>query len=67
MTTKEYLQKLVLDVKKLEIRENIEDDPHKKAAIKKRKEAYSRIIKRFKQFTTADGEAVDFETATMIE
>ena len=49
MTTKEYLAELEKDVKKMEIREAIEDDPFKKASMQKRIAKRSKVLKALRK------------------
>ena len=45
MTTKEYAQKLELDVKKLELREKLADDPCDKIPIRRKRNSRSKLLK----------------------
>lgn len=48
MTTKEYLTKLECDVKKMEIREKLEDDPHKRKTLQRKKDTMLKTLKQFR-------------------
>ena len=45
MTTKEYIQKLELEAKKLEIREKLADDPCDKIPIRKKRISREKLLK----------------------
>lgn len=48
MTTKEYLTKLERDVKKMEIREKLENDSTKRKTLQKKKELMMNLLKQFR-------------------
>ena len=54
MTTKEYLTKLERDVKKMEIREKLENDSTKRKTLQKKKELMMNLLKQFRN-AVSDG------------
>lgn len=54
MTTKEYLTKLERDVKKMEIREKLENDSTKRKKLQKKKEFMMNLLKQFRN-AVSDG------------
>lgn len=57
MTTNEYIQELERDVKRLELREKLEDDPKKRKAIRKKKVSAMDLLN---QFRNAYGSGIEY-------
>lgn len=65
MTTKEYAQKLELDVKKLEVREKCTDDPCDKIPIRKKRIVKEKLLKAVRKVSGNNPEkaTVDCDSA----
>lgn len=70
MTTDEYINELEKDVQKLKIKESLENDSKKKAAIRKRIVKRSRLLNAFRTAfarRTINEDGVKYETTTLKE
>ena len=61
MTTQQYIKELENNVKKLEIRAFMEDDPSKKATLQKRIAARSKLLKTVRKVWGKEG-SVEYAT-----